>query len=261
MEVTLNIGDLPISLQTADSRFADMLLERYAGFVTAGVQPAVEFDVELVPPEAASPNDDLEVTAAAGRWSLQRGDFRAEFDLAARRGHIRQSANPYSIDSVLRIVHTLLLAGTGGFLVHAASVLRNGRAFLFAGQSGAGKTTITRLAPDDVTVLTDEVSYIRRRPEGYRCYGTPFSGELATAGANASAPVAALFVLEKGPRNRSEPMGAPEAAQALLRNILFFAQDGGLVQRLFESACEFVARVPVRRLVFTPGPEVWEMIR
>ena len=90
------------------------------------------------------------------------------------RGEIRQSANPYSIDAALRILHSLILARQGGLLVHAASAVRNGRAFLFAGVSGAGKTTISRLAPADVTLLTDEISYLRRNGQGYVAYGTPF---------------------------------------------------------------------------------------
>ncbi len=74
---------------------------------------------------------------------------------------MRQNANPYSLDSVLRIVHSLILAERGGFLLHAASAICDGRACLFSGVSGAGKTTMTRLAPPDVTLLTDEISYVR----------------------------------------------------------------------------------------------------
>jgi hypothetical protein len=90
---------------------------------------------------------------------------------------------------VLRITHSLLLAMEGGFQLHASSAIRNGHAFLFAGVSGAGKTTMARLAPSDALVLTDEISYIRRIAGGYRAYGTPFAGELARPGANASAPL------------------------------------------------------------------------
>ena len=63
---------------------------------------------------------------------------------------------------MLRIVHTLVLARQGGFLLHSASAIRNGKAFLFAGVSEAGKTTISRLAPPDATLLTDEISYVRK---------------------------------------------------------------------------------------------------
>jgi ABC-type iron transport system FetAB ATPase subunit len=72
---------------------------------------------------------------------------------------------------VLRILHTLLLAAEGGFLVHAASAVRNGRAFLFAGLSGAGKTTIAGLAPPDATLLTDEISYVRKLDDHYYAFG------------------------------------------------------------------------------------------
>ena len=179
----------------------------------------------------------------------------------ARRGSIRQSANPYSIDAVLRIVHTLVLAREGGFLVHSASAVRNGKAFLFAGVSGAGKTTMARLAPPDAHVLTDEISYVRKETDGYFAYGTPFAGELARAGENLRAPLAAVYLLVQGSENRIEPLGAAEAARGLLTNILFFAEDAELVQGVFRSALEFVERVPVQRLTFVPDERVWELVR
>jgi hypothetical protein len=171
-----------------------------------------------------------------------------------------QSANPYSIDSALRIIHSLILAREGGLLVHAASAVRNGRAFLFAGVSGAGKTTISRLAPLDVTLLTDEISYLRRDGDSYMAYGTPFAGELAKVGENVQAPLAALYLLRQGPENAIEPVSAGDAVRSLLENILFFVQDSELVSLVFESACELVKRVPVYRLTFVPDARVWELI-
>lgn len=140
-------------------------------------------------------------------------------------------------------------------------------------------------AEDDVTVLTDEISYVRavrsQKAEGrsrktgvgsrqeaagatghsYFAFGAPFAGELARIGENTQAPVAALYLLAQGPENRIEPVGETEAARALLRNILFFAEDAELVRQLFDAALEFVRRVPVRRLVFVPDARVWELIR
>jgi hypothetical protein len=164
---------------------------------------------------------DVSVTHRSGRWLLERGDFRAQWEPAARRGSIRQSANPYSIDAVLRIVHTLVLARQGGFLLHSASAIRNGKAFLFAGVSGAGKTTISRLAPADATLLTDEISYVRKQNDRYVAFGTPFTGELATPGENTSAPVAALYLLAQGPENRIDPVPVADAGRELLANMLF----------------------------------------
>jgi len=258
--VVIEIGGFPIRLSTDDPAFIEMLRERYAGFVTSGTNAQIEFDVMLAPPDAMLGNGEVRVERESGQWSMGRGDFEADWNPRAARGIIRQSANPYSLNSVLRIVHTLLLAEHGGFLVHASSAVRNGRAFLFAGASGAGKTTIARLAPPDVTLLTDEISYVSRQEDGYHAYGTPFAGDLGRLGENMRAPLATLYLLTKGTENKIEPVSAAEAGRALLENILCFARDGELVQSVFEAACDFVGRVPTQRLTFTPDARVWEMI-
>ena len=260
-EITVEIGGMPILLHMQDDSFRQLLAQRYAGFVGSPSRPRFEFEIELTAPSGHDPDADVRVQMQNGVWRLRRGDFRAHWDPRAGRGRIRQSANPYSIDSVLRIVHTLILAREGGFLLHSAGTIRNRRAFLFSGVSGAGKTTISRLAPADVTLLTDEVSYIRRTDDGYHACGTPFAGELARVGENCSAPVDCLFFLHQGPENMTEPMAKPEAIQRLMRNILFFAEDADLVHKVFQSACDFVERVPVRRLTFFPDSRVWDMIR
>ena len=152
-QTSVVIGGLPINIQSANRDFIAMLEHRYAGFVAEPANGGIRLDVEVV--AAVGDNDsvdeDLEVRYAEGRWTLNRGDFRAQWDPVSLRGSVRQAAYPYAIDSVMRIVHSLVLAEQGGFLVHSASAVRNGRAFLFSGISGAGKTTISRLAPPDVT--------------------------------------------------------------------------------------------------------------
>jgi len=259
-DVVIAIGGLPIRIRVDDPAFLRVLQERYAGFVISPRRARFEFEIDLAPPGLISEDEDVRVRRDSGRWSLDRGDFHAEWDSASARGRIRQTANPYSIDAVLRIVHTLLLAKEGGFLLHAASAVRNGRAFLFTGVSGAGKTTIASLAPKDAVVLTDEISYVRKLEGGYSAFGTPFTGELAKVGENIHGPIAALYLLAKGLENRVEPVSSSEAVRALLSNILFFAADAELVQLVFQSACEFVGCVPVYRLTFVPDERVWEMI-
>jgi hypothetical protein len=198
-DVCIEIGGMPIVVHTDNAAFAHLLEDHYGSFVL-GARPAADassdalaaghkgrpygprgttssfetpfsnfefpvssfqLEVELVPPGIVSDAEDVRVRREGRHWVMERGDFRAEWDIEHRRGWVRQSPNPYSIDSVLRILHSLILARNGGFLVHAASAIRNGRAFLFAGVSGAGKTTISRLAPPDVALLTDEISYVR----------------------------------------------------------------------------------------------------
>jgi hypothetical protein len=259
--VSIEIGGMAIGLRTSDSSFRRLIEDRYTGFVGRSAAPDFQFDIDLYEPQEPAPADqDLEVTRKESEWLLQRGDFRASWHPDTRCGHIRQSRTPYAIDSVLRIVHTLILARQGGFLVHAASAIRDGKAFLFSGISGAGKTTISRLTPPDAKLLTDEISYVRREGNRYVACGTPFAGELGRVGVNQSAPLSTLFLLEKGLENKIEPVDPAEAIQRLLRNILFFADDPQLVGLVFQSACEFASVVPIQRLTFVPDERVWDLI-
>lgn len=259
--VTLEIGKMTISLRTTEAAFLRMLESRYCGFVNAETRAQFVFDVEIGSPEATAGDNDIRVSQECGTWRAERGDFSASWDAGTQEGWIRQSVNPYSADTLLRVVHSIDLAAKGGFLLHAASAIRNGRAFLLAGVSGAGKTTLARLAPHDVTLLTDEISCVVRDKSGFRAYGTPFTGELTRLGENTSAPVGELLLLEKGRDNRLEPMAPAAAVRGLLRNILFLAQEEELVRGVFHSAVEFVSAVSTRRMMFTPDARAWELIR
>lgn len=269
----IEIGGVPIGIHAFHTEFMDSVEERYVGFLSSS--PA-EINLEIQISDQRPVTDaNVRVQREGSKWAFSRGDFRADWDPDQRQGVVHQGASPYALDSALRIMHSLLLADSGGFLLHSASAIcgedadrwettapSNGRAFLFSGVSGAGKTTITRLAPTRVTLLSDEISYVRPTADGsYRAFGTPFSGELAKPGENCSAPIAALFFLEQGQENQIQELPPSEAVHKLMRNILFFAEDRRLIENLFATASDFVQKVPVRRLTFYPDSRVWDEVR
>ena len=265
----IGIGGLWVRLRTDSPAFVAELSARFAGFLGETARPDHVLDIELIPssfdddnPHASgdAADDIVQVTRDGSLWQVRRGDFFAQWDPRLRHGHARMVASPYSLDSVIRILHTLILAEQGGMLMHASSVARDGRAFVFTGVSGAGKTTISRLCPADAHILTDEMSFIRPQEHGYFAHGTPFSGELGRPGENLSAPLAGVFLLAKGPENCIDALSPTEAVRALMANILYFARDDALTARVFDNAIALAARVPVRRLTFFPDARVWDFI-
>ena len=268
------IGGNPIEIITSDVAFSRMLREQYADFIEpinnhrAAIQLTVDIQVDSPDSSAASDDprldDELEVRLDSGKWRLTRGDFYASYDPVTRTGSVRQSANRHSIDSVVRIIHSLSLVAQGGFLAHSASAIRHGRAWLFAGRSGAGKTTISRLAPDDVCLLSDEVSFVRQSidpGENFLAWGTPFTGELGKPGANCCAPIQGICFLEQAQENSLTAIGKAEALRLLMTNILFFADDPELVRQVFDIAAETVEAIPMFRLCFAPDARVWDLIQ
>ncbi len=130
------------------------------------------------------------------------------------------------------------------------------------GNAGSdGRCACSRIASGRIATVTGPgTAPARRRIATSPAALRTFAGELGRAGDNVCAPIAALYFLTKGPENKIESLDPADAGRALLENILFFAYDPEIVRSVFEAACEFVCRVPTRRLTFLPDARVWEMI-
>lgn len=67
-----------------------------------------------------------------------------------------------------------LLTKNNGFLLHASASNSEGKAIVFLGQSGAGKSTIVKLLHDKYPALADDMVIIRKEKKAYFLYQTPF---------------------------------------------------------------------------------------
>lgn len=140
-----------------------------------------------------------------GRVTLRRASFAARLPLYPLH---------YPLDEVF-MVH--LLARGLGVEVHASGVVTSdGRGFLFAGASGAGKTTVSKLWRQErgVTILSDERIILRADAHGVWMYGTPWHGDghIAHPG---RARLERIFFLRHGARNALAPVAATAAIARL----------------------------------------------
>jgi hypothetical protein len=258
-ELTVEIGGVRAALATRHPAVADVVARRYAGFLSAA--PA-HWRVEAgLRPGGLVPLEDVVVRdSGPDRLVVERHDFVATLDLAARAGTLGLGVvDPVAVDTFPRVLYSLALLEAGGLLVHAASLARSGRAWLFPGRSGSGKTTLARLSPD-ARLLSDEISVVGLDGGGARGHGSPFWGELARPGAGAAAPLAAIHFLRHADRHAATRLTPRQALAALLPHVLFFATAPALVARVFEVAARLVERVPGFALGFRPEPSVWEAI-
>lgn len=258
-ELTVAIGGLRTSIFTDDAEIADVVARRYAGFLTE--EPAAWRVEARRRPEGVVPLTDVTVRAAGPeRVVLERHDFHAALDLRARTAALALGAVDHmAIDSFLRVAYSLALLEHGGLLVHAASLARQARAWVFSGPSGSGKTTLTRVS-QDAALLSDEISIVRLRDGRLRCHGSPFWGELGKPGDNSDVDVAAIHFLRHAERHAATPLSARRALEALLPNVLFFAAEPSLVRRVLDVAAAVVESVPCFALGFRPEPSVWEVV-
>jgi hypothetical protein len=195
---------------------------------------------------------------------IQPAEFAYEFEGAVLRAGSKGTSfdgvgNEYALDSLLRVLLSWKLASREGFLLHAATVIRAGKAYVFTGRSGAGKSTVASLSPHG-SVLTDEISLLRRENGVWRAYGTPFWGEFRAAGSNTSAPVRGIFRLVQAAENRVASLRPVELLRALLPNVLFFSAEFEANRRLLEILGQAAEEISGGELSFRRDRTFWEVL-
>jgi hypothetical protein len=259
-ELSIAIAGVRIATVTQDPDLAGLVRDRYKGFLSSG--PA-DWQLAIRAQPAGAPfADDVVVWRDGGRlrFSARRQDFAGTIDVGERRADVAlASPDDVSIDTFVRILYSLALLEVQGLVLHASSLVKNGRAYLFCGPSGSGKTTITRLSPD-ATLLSDELSVARVAERKARCYGTPFWGELARAGEDQSAPLVGIYFLHHRGEHAVAAVRPRQALERLLPNVLFFAREPALTARVLSIAADLVETVPCFDLTFRLDAGFWEVV-
>lgn len=130
-----------------------------------------------------------------------RGKIFNEKEKTFRKGNL-QSLTLFPSDQILL---ARLLADRQGFYLHSCGMNLKGQGLLFAGNSEAGKSTVATMLKGKAEILCDDRIIVRKRPGGFRIYGTWNHGDVPDI-SSGSAPLKALMFLEKAGENRLTPL-------------------------------------------------------
>lgn len=111
----------------------------------------------------------------------------------------------------------------GGFLLHAAVIEVDGRAYAFSAPSGTGKSTHIKLwrrvLGEKVQIVNGDKPILRYKDGRFIAYGTPWCGKEGWQ-RNTSAPLAAICFLERSEENRIRRMTSAEAIDRIFHQLL-----------------------------------------
>ena len=157
----------------------------------------------------------------------------------------------YPLDQLL-MIH-VAVARSAALLLHAAGGRIGGNGVLFAGQSGAGKSTVTRLLADTegARFLSDDRIMLRRFGGKLSMFGTPWPGDAGIA-VNESVPLKAVCFLRQADTTSLRLLKPEEILQRLLPVASIPWYEPALSEKAL-NLCEFlIEHYPAYELSFRP---------
>jgi hypothetical protein len=273
--VALQIAGRVIQFEAADDDVAFSVSGVRAGFV---VDPATAPDCVVTCEYGdPAPHDSPIVAESSTLWEMRRiNDGEDEITFYApqdgqrvpwarlrtsdafRRAHLVQRrqwggrptlAIGYPVDEVLMC---RLLVSDGVLVVHGATVEYDGMALLFAGHSGAGKSTIAAIAETaGARVLSDDRSIVTVRNGTPTVWGTPWHGT-HRRGSPEAVPLTAMFLLVQDRENGTARISPARATGELLVRLIHPGSGPDDMERLLNGVVEVATQVPMAELRFRP---------
>jgi hypothetical protein len=271
--LSLDLGGWSYRFRGMDVILRRDLESRYEAFLAPDQPEAFEVDVldgkvdQFIPvPDTAArtahplsliwEGPDLLLRSYGFTGWISPGEARGQIALA--RGGFEKPG--WCVENFLRAGLAWRALEEGGMLFHAASLIRGDLAFLFLGASGSGKSTLASIAREG-RVVSDDLTLVRKMPEGYRVAGTPFRGTY-TGGLPVKGlfPIAGVYRILKAERERLEACPAREALAILLANCPFVVDHLAMRPEILDRLGAFQASHPLAYLHFTLRGDFWSVL-
>ena len=153
-----------------------------------------------------APRRDMDICA---RMLFDAGYSRAKVYLQGGAATQR-----FGLDNSLMVLFAFATARLGTLEMHASVVSNGGKAYMFLGRSGTGKSTHSRLWLENVPgteLVNDDNPVMRVQDDGrVLVYGSPWSGKTPCY-RNMSLPAGAVVRISRAPENRITRLSAPMA--------------------------------------------------
>lgn len=169
------------------------------------------------------------------------------------------NTKPAPVAGAIGCLLSQLLVENGGLLLHGAFLLHNGLAHVFLGKPGAGKSTIVHNVSGVQPVHEEKVA-VRRRRGKWWAHGVPLLDNKGKTGKNVSAPLAALYLIEKSNSLRRDPLEKREVLFEMPYHVVLPMNDTESRRMAFENLFSLANSVSLWRLRFRRDSDVSKVI-
>jgi hypothetical protein len=158
------------------------------------------------------------------------------------------------VNNGLMMMYTLATSNKMTTLFHSSVVSCQGKAYMFLGKSGTGKSTHSQLwlkHIEGTELVNDDNPVVRRMPDGFYVFGSPWSGKTPCY-RNVSYPIGGIVQLSQAPYNKIRRLRPLEAYAALVPSISGKRWDKQVAEGLHQTENLLAGEVAVWHLECLP---------
>lgn len=154
-----------------------------------------------------------------------------------------------------------LLLKAQAFYLHSSLIKINGKAYVFSGPSGIGKSTQADLWAKyrNAKILNGDRSIIRQINKEYFAFGSPFAGSSGIF-VNDYGRIAGIVFLKKGTENKIERLDKKKSFIFLYSQSMFTGISRADLSMGIELLDNLTSQIPVYELTCTPDIKAIEML-
>jgi len=161
----------------------------------------------------------------------------------------------FGINNAAMLLYAFSTAALDTLEFHASVIRQGGKAYLFLGRSGTGKSTHSSQwlkYIEGSELLNDDNPIVRIDPDGVvRAYGSPWSGKTPCY-KNISAPIGAFVQIQQYPENIIRPQKVLEAYVSLISSVSGLKDEFEMGDKINASLDKVISAVPCYVLQCTP---------
>ncbi|WP_413307863.1 hypothetical protein AA0X95_08515 [Bacillus sp. 1P10SD] len=201
----------------------------------------------------------VEITEQGDKITYRRADYQIEVDTEYKSASISVYDELALKHALTNLYSSFIVHHNWGLLLHSSCVIEKGKAHIFAGQSGAGKSTAAKLSFPRC-LLSDEATLLKITSSGVTVYNSPFRSELEAEPFEGSVELASIQLLHQAVQNKRIQSVKSDALLHLMDKVFFWSRNQGETKAILKLMTMLVMQVPVYDLFFQKNNTFWELI-
>jgi hypothetical protein len=253
------IGDFFIHILCESKNLRTMLEKNFHSYIpTENIQPDIVIKIE--DGYGVSFQDyNVEIIKDNNQIIYHRADYVIKVDSDYKTASISVHDELALKHALMNLFSSFIVYHNWGLLIHSSCVIENGKAHIFAGQSGAGKSTAAKLSYPR-NLLSDEATLVKITEEDVQIYNSPFRSEIEADSFSGNFSLASVQILFQALQNKREKVAKSDALFQLMDKVFFWSQSQEETSRIMKLLTLLVKKVPVYDLHFQKNNSFWELI-